>query len=203
MEVETISLFPSPSSASVQEDTALLRWKSSLKNQNRSDSSLASWTNATAGPCLLLGILCDADLTIKGVNLTNMSVSGTLYEFPFDSLLNLTYIDMCLNNLSGSIPREIRLLTKLKYLDLSFNMLSGKIPEEFGKLGAMTRMNMSNNRLSGGIPSEIGDLSNLLNLDLLRNMWTSIPNSIKKISQLYYLDLSHNQLRQEIPPAIG
>ena len=46
------------------------------------------------------------------------------------SVLNTTELDLSSNQLTGSIPPEIRNLTNLTYLNLSSNQLTGSIPPE-------------------------------------------------------------------------
>ncbi|KAK4745191.1 hypothetical protein SAY87_011503 [Trapa incisa] len=200
----SIFLILSSSSASTDEAAALFNWKASLLNQNRSDSTLSSWSNASASPCHWTGIACNSDLTVRGVNLTNMSVSGTLYEFPFGSLPNLTFIDIGINSFSGSIPSKISLLTKLTFLDLSNNMFSGPIPSEICKLTNLETLHLVFNRHNGSIPENIGNLYKLTELALYSNYLEGpIPPSIGNLSRLSSLYIYNNSLSGSIPPEMG
>ncbi|XP_056173453.1 MDIS1-interacting receptor like kinase 2-like [Syzygium oleosum] len=155
-----------PAFASTLEAQALLKWKSTLQNQNQSTSSLSTWTlppqnatgsNATAAsPCGWCGISCNLARSMMGINLTGSNIRGTLDEFPFSSLPYLTYIDMYINELFGGIPPQDGLLTNLTYLDLSFNQLSGNIPREIGYLTKLEVLHLISNELNGSIPDEIG-----------------------------------------------
>ena len=87
--------------------------------------------------------------------------------------------------LTGEIPLEIGNLTNLTILSLVDNpSLTGPIPMEIGNLVNLTHLTLSNNSLAGQIPFTLGFLANV---ELQTGMY-----------KLSYLDLSHNQLTEEI-----
>ncbi|PWA81297.1 leucine-rich repeat receptor-like protein kinase family protein [Artemisia annua] len=157
---------PNFSSATSEEANALLKWKASLQIPNNSQI-VSSWTlpqsNSSApSPCTSwLGIVCNTDGNINRLNLTMSDLEGTLHQFPFSTLRNLTHFELSLNNFFGPIPPEIGLLSKLVYLDLSVNQLSGPIPPTIGKLSQLTILSLSGNRLNSSIPHEIGSMVSL------------------------------------------
>ena len=117
----------------------LLNWKGSLKNENQ--SLLPSWTllpnnatnasnnqNVSSNPCSWFGVSCNHAGSVIRLNLTNSGLKGTLHEFSFSSLPNLSFVDLSMNELFGTFPIDLSHLSKLIYLDLSYNNLSGKIP---------------------------------------------------------------------------
>ncbi|KAI6687745.1 hypothetical protein NL676_024573 [Syzygium grande] len=200
-----------PAFASTLEAQALLKWKSSLQNQNQSASSLSSWilppqnatsSNATAvSACGWYGISCNLARSVMGINLTGSNIRGTLDEFPFSSLPYLTYIDMYINELSGGIPPQVGLLINLTYLDLSFNQLSGKIPPEIGNLSKLEVLHLISNELNGSIPDEIGQLRLLNELALYSNQLDgSLPSSLGNLSSLARLYIYNNSFSGSIPP---
>jgi len=77
-----------------------------------------------------------------------------LYGVELDSL-RVYRLDLCDNQLSGSIPDELGNLTNLERLHLSGNQLSGSIPADLGNLMNLERLYLSDNDLSGIYPSEI------------------------------------------------
>ncbi|CAN4122262.1 unnamed protein product [Withania somnifera] len=201
--------------ASTEEATALLKWKATFQNQN--NSLLASWTlnsgtknSSTIGAgssdaCRdWYGVKCLINGRISMLNMTNTSVNGTLYDFPFSSLPFLDYLDLSMNKLSGTIPHEIRKLTNLVYLDLSVNQISGTIPPQIGSLTKLETLHIFDNQLNGSIPGKIGHLRSLTELVLATNYLDgSIPVSLGNLNNLSYLHLYDNQLSGSIPAEIG
>ena len=114
---------------STEEAHALLKWKTSLQNQN--GSLLPSWTlnNPTKiSPCAWFGIYCNHAGRVNSINLTSAGLKGTLHDFSFSSFPHLAYLDLRINQFFGIIPPQIGNLSMLKFLGLSFNQFSGSIP---------------------------------------------------------------------------
>nr|XP_027116890.1 MDIS1-interacting receptor like kinase 2-like isoform X1 [Coffea arabica]XP_027116891.1 MDIS1-interacting receptor like kinase 2-like isoform X1 [Coffea arabica] len=210
-----VLLFPSshPKAKGVASDSAseaagLLKWKASLQNQN--NSLLASWNlqsisgkNSSNLPCTWAGISC-INGSVNRLNLSEYSIKGSLYDFPFSSLPNLEYLELSLNQIFGSIPREIGNLSKLIYLDFSVNELSQEIPPEICNFRNLTHLNLGSNQFSGPIPSGIGTLHNLIELYLHNNTLTgSISATFGNLTRLVNLYLFQNHLSGPIPPTIG
>ena len=106
----------------------------------------------------------------------------------YGRVIQLDYSD---NELTGSIPSEIRLLYKLENLDLSSNEIVGTIPEEIYNLRNLNRMYLYHNELTGTISSWIGQLNSLEYLHLSHNSLTgSIPDSLKSYSETILRPLS-------------
>ncbi|OIT05302.1 mdis1-interacting receptor like kinase 2 [Nicotiana attenuata] len=178
--------------ASTEEATALLKWKSTFQNQN--NSFLASWKLSSNACKDWYGVVC-FNGRVNRLNITNASVIGTLYDFPFSSLPFLEYVDLHMNNISGIIPPEIGHLRSLTELALGHNTLDGSIPGEIGYLRSLTKLGLSNNALDGSIPASLGNLANLSLLYLYNNYLSGpIPEEI---------DLGRNNLKGEIPQCFG
>lgn len=198
-------------SASAEEAAALLNWKATLQNPNK--TVLATWnfqaTNASnssdlpssgASPCTWYGVSC-INGSVNKLNLSDSSINGTLYNFPFTSLPNLEYVDLAVNGLSGTIPPQISNLSKLIYLDLQFNQLFNEIPHEIGLLTNLETLHLNNNQFNGSILEVLGKLRSLIDLALSTNYFEgSIPSSFGNLENLTYLYLSDNQLSGPIPP---
>ena len=130
---------------------------------------------------------------------TEVTLWGVTYSVEDTDSLDLTF-----NDLTGSIPPEIELLTNLTYLNLGYNQLIGPIPSEIGNLTNLTGLSLNDNLLTGSIPSEIGNLTNLTGLSLYDNQLTgSIPSEIWNLTNLTRLSLQDNQLTGSIPIEIG
>ncbi|XP_031099903.1 leucine-rich repeat receptor-like serine/threonine-protein kinase BAM2 [Ipomoea triloba] len=95
--------------------------------------------------------------------------SGTLISFP-DFILysrNLTYLDLSLTCLNGSIPESLFTnLKKLECLHLSFNEFSEPLSPNINNLSNLKDLRLSGNQFQGEIPYSIGQLKNLPVLDI-------------------------------------
>ncbi|XP_065618227.1 receptor-like protein EIX2 [Quercus suber] len=87
-------------------------------------------------------------------------------------------IDLSCNNLYGSIPTEISVLSELNFLNLSENHLMGNIPEKIESMKELESVDLSWNHLSGEIPPSMSNLTFLSYLDLsYNNLSGRIPSS--------------------------
>uniref|UniRef100_A0A2N9IRG5 Uncharacterized protein n=1 Tax=Fagus sylvatica TaxID=28930 RepID=A0A2N9IRG5_FAGSY len=95
-----------------------------------------------------------------------------------ENLKFVRIIDLSSNNLSGSIPVDISVLSELHFLNLSRNHLMGSIPEKIGSMKQLESIDLSRNLLSGEIPPSMSNLSFLSYLDLSYNNFSGrIPSS--------------------------
>jgi hypothetical protein len=138
-------------------------------------------------------------------------------------LINITLVN---ENLSGSLPPEIGLLSSLKTLNLQGNRLTGSLPSEVGYLTNLVELivpgveedrvfinpsrllqqgDSDHNEITGSIPSEIGLLRSLSVLKLHGNrIEGAIPTEIGLLSDLEFLSLHNNPfLEGDIPLQIG
>jgi len=109
------------------------------------------------------------------------------------------------NNLQGTIPKELSLLSKtLVDLDL-VGTFTGEIPSNIGDLAQLTSLRLSGRALSGRIPDSLYTLSNLSILDLGRNLLSGgLSGAIGKLSQsLSSMSLKDNNLTGSVPEEIG
>ena len=147
-------------------------------------------------------------VTVTDDRVTELSLSGNnlVGSLPADIgvLTGLEELYMRDDSLSGSIPAEIGNLSHLWKLNLTGNELTGSIPSEFGRLTSLEWMYLGDNQLSGAIPPELCQLRSLKGLMLDWNQLTgTIPSEIGGLTELLYLNLGKNQLEGEIPPEIG
>ena len=108
-------------------------------------------------------------------------------------------IKLANNNLSGTLPSEIGLLTKMDSLILSDNNLTGLLPPEIGKLEKLAYLILPKNKLSGAIPREIGKLKYLSYFVIWDNELESLPREIGGMSNLNHFHIQKNKLSGEIP----
>ena len=109
---------------------------------------------------------------------------------------------MSSNNLEGPIPNSVFELRCLSFLDLSSNKFNGKIElSKFKKLGNLTDLSLSYNNLS--INATLCNLSPSIlpmftTLRLASCRLTTLPD-LSGQSSLTHLDLSQNQIHENIP----
>ncbi|KAD4584324.1 hypothetical protein E3N88_21925 [Mikania micrantha] len=209
-----ISLFLIPAFASKPEAEALLKWKTSLMNQNNpllsswslDPTSNLTWTNRTTdtAPCTWYGVRCNDHWVVTKLNLSVSRLNGTLANFTFSSFTSLTHLELRQNDVFGSIPGEIRHLSKLVFLDLSGNRFSGTIPQEIGMLMHLETLSLHSNNLEGHIPISLGDLSKLGYLRVDDNKLSgSIPQELEILDNLVKVNMSFNFLTGYIPSGLG
>ncbi|XP_027923617.1 receptor-like protein Cf-9 homolog [Vigna unguiculata] len=105
----------------------------------------------------------------------------------FSSLVSLSFDN---NLLNGSIPSWCLSLPSLKYLSMSENKFTGLIGANLSY--SLETLQLSYNKLQGKVPA-------LLYLYLSNNKIDGrVPHWLPKITSLYLLDLSHNQLEQSL-----
>ncbi|KAF7836346.1 MDIS1-interacting receptor like kinase 2-like [Senna tora] len=199
-----------------QEAQALLYWKQSLPNQ----PILESWvspplTNSTASqnPCSWRGITCDSSGSATELNLNHTGLQGTLQHFNFSAFPNLLLLNLKFNQLSGSIPESIGVLSKLQFLDLNNNDLSGTIPLSLANLTQLYELDLSKNNITGILdPCLFPDgtdhpktgligIKHLLFQDTL--LGGRIPNEIGNMRDLTTLSLDGSHFFGPIPPSLG
>lgn len=90
-------------------------------------------------------------------------------SFYITSLYCRVVLQLCYNNLTGSIPREIGSLKKLSVLALQSNKLTGAIPASLGDLNALERLDLSYNHLFGSVPGKLAVPPLLRVLDIRNN----------------------------------
>ncbi|KAJ9546116.1 hypothetical protein OSB04_025823 [Centaurea solstitialis] len=193
------------STSSVDQVTALLKWKSSLHTQNNT-ILLPSWTDQTTIPaCNWYGISCNPEGTVSRLNLSSSGLNGTLEHFSFSLFPNLTHLELSLNYFFGIIPSEIGRLSKLVYLDFSSNQFSGIIPPEIGGLRNLATLHLFDNQyINGSIPEAICQMRSLSGLALYNNTISgSIPTCLGQLSKLTYIHLNINNISGSIPNEMG
>ncbi|CAL9059520.1 putative leucine-rich repeat receptor-like serine/threonine-protein kinase At2g24130 [Musa acuminata AAA Group] len=210
-----------------QDKAALLAFKNTLTLQ--SQRALSNW-NETTEMCEFVNVTCDrrqgryvvylqlrsrnlsghlspvlANLTwIRRLDLSGNELSGHIPR-EFSSLRRLKYLDLSYNNLFGAIPPSLAYLTSLRYLYLANNYFAGQIPASiFYNCTRLGQIDLSANELSGHIPSAAGiGLPVLSALNLYQNYFTGrLPIWLSNSSLLRQLDVSNNNLSDELPTAI-
>ncbi|WP_420636039.1 leucine-rich repeat domain-containing protein [Candidatus Palauibacter sp.] len=130
---------------------------------------------------------------------------GNWFGIAVDSTTGrVTQIDLNRNNLSGTVPPEIRYFPHVRLLRLDYNRLEGEIPPEIGELTELRRMDMDGNEFKGQIPPEIGNLVNLRTLWMGGNQMSGpIPPELGQIDSLRILHLYEARFDGSIPEEFG
>ncbi|CAB9506893.1 Leucine Rich Repeat [Seminavis robusta] len=109
------------------------------------------------------------------------------------------------NNLVGSLPEELYILTSLQTLSVGFNAIQGTISSQIGALTALEGLGFASMGHNGIIPSEIGLLSNLQVFAIDANdHHGNIPTDIWSLTNLRHLSFGVNpRLQGTIPSSVG
>ena len=93
---------------------------------------------------------------------------------------------------------------RLEQLRLTNNNLTGSLPPEIRNWGEVVSVNFAGNNLTGSLPQEIGDWTQVEEVHLQDNNLTgSLPQEIGSWTQVQYVYLQDNNLSGSLPPEIG
>ena len=107
----------------------------------------------------------------------------------------LTALDATRNNLQGTIPAEIGVLTQMQALRIPKNMVRGTIPLTIGQMTSLTSLDFSSNEIDGAIPTTIGRAQRLVSVDFAENRLNStLPTELFSLKLLQSLVLASNNL---------
>ena len=119
-------------------------------------------------------------------------------------MINLEYLYIWGNQLTGIIPPELGQLTNLRSLALGANKLTGPIPSALGDLPNLQELWLWGNELTGPIPASLSSLTNLKDLRLSDNRLSGpVPSWLGSLTNLEVLTLDENQLTGTIPAELG
>lgn len=83
-----------------------------------------------------------------------------------DSEQSMMRLSLVANNMRGTFPLELSLLTSLEVLEMPRNILTGFLPSTLGEMSLLRSIRLFDNYLSGTLPSELGDMPSLEFLDV-------------------------------------
>lgn len=138
-------------------------------------------------------------------NLLQGEISGSILS----PLVNLEYLEIESNYLSGSLPSEISVMPNLVYLYARRNVFEFNFPE-FINTRPSTSSNASfpnlfslwldNNYITGSIPTTIGLISGLASISITNTSLTgSIPTQLGLLTELKRVWLYDNELSGTLP----
>ncbi|KAJ9128999.1 hypothetical protein P3X46_034240 [Hevea brasiliensis] len=198
------------------EALALLKWKESLGNQSILQSwvlSLEDANSSNTNHCEWRGIMCNDAGSVTEINLAYTGLTGTLQFLDFSSFPNLLRLDLKVNQLTGTIPSNIGLLSKLQFLDLSTNSLNGTLPLSLANLTQVYELDVSRNNITGVLDPRLfpdGTGAAKTGLVSLKNLLFQttglggrIPQEIGNLNYLSLLALDENHFYGPIPRSLG
>ena len=119
----------------------------------------------------------------------------------------ITGFDVSSNDLDGTLPTEIGLLTAVtSRVYMNGNSLKGSLPSEIGSMTAMSSHMYFQCSLNGTLPTELGRLSVLKTyLHAESNSFSgSVPTEFGAMTGLFqYIHLQSNQLTGSLPSELG
>ncbi|XP_068661343.1 DNA damage-repair/toleration protein DRT100-like [Aristolochia californica] len=125
------------------------------------------------------------------LTLERNQLSGPLPNFA--SFRSLRFLGLSHNKFTGPFPSSISVLSvNLTYLEMGSNSLTGKIPDFLGNFRSLDTLDLSHNRFSGVVPKTFKNLTKIFNLDLSYNNLVD-PFPQMNVKGIESLDLSHNK----------
>jgi len=100
------------------------------------------------------------------------------------------------NGLNGTLPLEMKALTKLESLEIENNDgLTGRLPSVLQQMTSLKNVMLQFCNIEGEIPTWIGELTNLQSLGLGGNALDgTLPSTLSSLTRLQLLGLDRNQL---------
>ncbi|KAL3925428.1 MAG: hypothetical protein SGILL_000414 [Bacillariaceae sp.] len=110
----------------------------------------------------------------------------------------LQVLNVAGNNLEGTVPNDVFLLTSLKELDLGYNFLSGRLNNIIGAMTMLESLHLYHNQFTGRIPAAIGDLTNLR----VRSIPFNFLDGVLDKSAAIKIDLTSNAITGTVPASL-
>ncbi|MBQ8485403.1 MAG: hypothetical protein IJ534_04600 [Bacteroidaceae bacterium] len=126
------------------------------------------------------------------------------YGIEVDDNGHVYWIDLSDNNLRGSLPESIGVLTELTHLRLLNNKLTGTLPESIGNLTKLQQFYIYDNKFTGELPESLGKLTNIESLFIQNCGFTGqLPRSIGEMKNLKEIHIENVPLSGTLPDGIG
>ena len=147
---------------------------------------------------------------ITALNLRDNNLTGSLTNWTgVGQLHNLSWIDLSVNAISGSVPAEIGNVQNVEVLNMAWNSLEGGLPSTLGALNSngyaqINELGFEYNQLEGTLPSELGLLTKLRMFNFHHNRISgSIPVELTNLTDMQVMYVSGNRLIGELPEEMG
>ncbi|KAL8160409.1 hypothetical protein V2J09_001946 [Rumex salicifolius] len=130
------------------------------------------------------------------------SLNDPLIPNLLQNLSLLTHLDLSTNQFSSSILSALVNKEEVTFLSLQDNHLTGPFPRFVQNMSFLKSLDLSSNQFSSSIPSWLGNNTYLEDLSLSNNLFNRVDrgvmNIISSLCDLTNLDLSYNQLQDNI-----
>ncbi|KAH0873985.1 hypothetical protein HID58_071347 [Brassica napus] len=116
--------------------------------------------------------------------------------------LDLIYLNLRNNNLTGNLPNIFDKSSYLITLDVSHNQITGKLPRSLTNCTNLEFVNVGSNRIADSFPFWLKDLPNLQVIVLQSNMFHGpiySPQHPLSFPQLRIMDISGNKFTGSLP----
>jgi hypothetical protein len=105
--------------------------------------------------------------------------------------------------LKGTIPRELMFLSSITELNLGWNQLNGTVPDNLHMLSGLEVFDIKNNAIKGEFPMDLLQLKHLRKIDLGHlKLNGTVPDELGTLTRLEYLDFQHTTLTGTIPQSV-
>ncbi|KAK7373857.1 hypothetical protein VNO80_07277 [Phaseolus coccineus] len=128
--------------------------------------------------------------SLKVLSLSDCQINGTLPAIDWSKLKKLEELNLIQNGFEGFLPKSFINMTSLWKLDLSQNHFMVKFDSNIATLTSLEYFDFTENQFE--VPVSFTTFVNHSNLK------GSVPRELGKMELLYKLDLSNNQLSEEI-----
>jgi hypothetical protein len=134
-----------------------------------------------------------------GITCASINLGGTV---GMQNVVTAVILD--LNNIEGTIPADLGLLTALTYFVAPQNALTGTLPASIGQWTALLFFSVVGNALTGTLPASIGQWTALTSFYANLNALTgTLPASIQQWTALTNFEAFDNEMTGTIPASVG
>ncbi|KAI5669834.1 hypothetical protein M9H77_19687 [Catharanthus roseus] len=172
-----------------------------LRTLNLETNLLGGSTTNTNGDLNFITSLTNCS-HLKALSLFDNNFGGKLPQSIGNLSLQIQFIALGSNNISGNIPISLMRLVNLYSLSMENNYFTGIIPKDFYKLEHLQLLSLHTNTLNGVVPSTLCNITSLYQLFLHKNnLEGTLPSCFSKIQSLNFFFIYGNKLSGIVPPA--
>ncbi|WOL07502.1 hypothetical protein Cni_G16244 [Canna indica] len=167
-------------------------------------ADLAGFLSASLAGLRSLQIISLFDNRFSGGVPPEYAAIQSLHKFNICELLDMNYVSVRNNSLSGTFADKVTKCQSLELFDLGSNAFSGEVPFDLLRLQNLSYFNVSSNNFQGEIPDISVCSEKLMFFDVSGNKLSgAIPSTIANCQELRFLDLGFNNLCGRIPLEIA